>query len=49
MYEEHPEVIRYLDCLIDNVIDVREMSDFVTAFDSDMHKAGGKTIMLWNK
>lgn len=49
MYEEHPEVIRYLDCLIDNVIDVREMSDFVTAFDSDIHKAGGKTIMLWNK
>lgn len=49
MYSEHPEFVQYLDCLVDSVIEVREMSDFVTAFEADIRKAGGKTIMHWNK
>ena len=49
LYSEHPEMIRYLQCLIARVVDVNYMSDFVTAFESDIHKSGGKTIMRWNK
>lgn len=49
MYTEHPEMVRYLECLVDSVIEVNDMQDFVTAFEADIHKAGGKTIMYWNK
>jgi ribitol-5-phosphate 2-dehydrogenase len=49
MYTEHPEMVRYLECLVDNIIEVNDMQDFVTAFEADIHKAGGKTVMHWNK
>lgn len=49
MYEKHPEIVQYLECLVDNVIEVNDMTDFVTAFETDIHKAGGKTIMHWKK
>ena len=49
MYTDHPEFVRYLECLIDSVVEVRDMKDFVEAFEADIRKAGGKTIMLWNK
>ena len=26
-----------------------DMKDFITAFEADIRKAGGKTIMKWNK
>ena len=29
--------------------DIRTIEDFTKAFEADIHKAGGKTIMLWNK
>ena len=34
--------------LIDSVIDVRSVEDMNRAFESDIKKAGGKTIMKWN-
>ncbi len=49
MYTEHSEFVRYLECLIDSVVEIRDMKDFVEAFEADIRKAGGKTIMLWNK
>lgn len=49
MYQEHPETVRYLECLIGDIVDVKTMSDFNTAFETDIHKAGGKTVMLWKK
>lgn len=48
-YDRNPEVVNYLEYLIGEVIDVREVEDFTKAFEADIHKAGGKTIMLWNK
>lgn len=49
MYVDHPEFAVYLECLIDSVIEINDMTDFTTAFESDIRKAGGKTIMHWNK
>ena len=37
------------ECLVDSVIEVNDMTDFTTAFEADIRKAGGKTVMLWNK
>ncbi|MDO4869040.1 MAG: ribitol-5-phosphate dehydrogenase [Bacillota bacterium] len=48
-YDKNPEVVNYLDYLVGEVIDVRDIRDFTKAFEADIHKAGGKTIMVWNK
>lgn len=48
-YVENPEVVRYLERIVGDVIDVREIEDFTKAFEADIRKADGKTIMLWNK
>ena len=49
MCTEHPEIVDYLECLVDNIVEVNTMKDVVTAFEADIHKVGGKSIMLWNK
>lgn len=49
LYEENPEVVQYLENLVGEVVNVKEIKDFTTAFEADIHKAGGKTIMVWNK
>lgn len=48
MYEDHPEMLAYLDCLVNNIVEVESMSDIVRAFEEDIRKDGGKTIMTWN-
>ena len=48
-YVENPDVVRYLERIVGDVIDVREVEDFTKAFEADIRKADGKTIMLWNK
>ena len=45
---EHPEMVKHLKNLVGDVIDVRSVQDMHTAFEKDMAKAGGKTVMLWN-
>lgn len=48
-YLDNPDVVRYLERIVGDVIDVREIEDFTTAFEADIRKADGKTVMLWNK
>lgn len=49
MYEDHPDVIEYLEKIINQVVPVRSLSDMIKAFDTDIQKFGGKTIMLWQR
>lgn len=48
MYNKHPEIINYLSRLIGNIVDVREFKDIISAFELDIKKPFGKTIMHWN-
>jgi len=48
LYDQHPEVPRYLESLVDNVFDVRAIADMSSAFEADLRKNAGKTIMKWN-
>lgn len=48
MFQEHPEIVNHLKNIVGDVIDVRNVGDMHTAFEKDIAKAGGKTIMLWN-
>lgn len=48
-YEEHPETIEHLSRIVGKVIEVRTLADMIDAFDTDIQKIGGKTIMVWKK
>lgn len=48
-YNRNPEIVNYLEYLVGQVIEINEIKDFTTAFEADIHKSGGKTVMVWNK
>lgn len=48
-YRKQPEVTEYLSRIVGTVIEVRSISDMITAFEEDTKKSGGKTIMAWMK
>lgn len=49
LYKEHPEIIGYLSNIVGARIHVRDIADMNRAFEMDIHKSIGKTIMLWEK
>ena len=49
IYEEHPEIVDYLEDIVSQVIPVKNINDMNRAFDEDIRKAGGKTVMIWEK
>lgn len=48
MYAEHPESVEYLSALVGDVVDVRRAADISAAFEADLRKNMGKTIMCWD-
>ena len=49
LYEKYPEIVVYLENIAGSVLDVRNVSDIVAAFETDIHKLIGKTVMVWNE
>ena len=49
IYQSNPEVINYLSNIVGAVIPVRSIADMKKAFEMDIQKSFGKTIMLWEK
>jgi Threonine dehydrogenase and related Zn-dependent dehydrogenases len=49
LYEKHPEIVVYLENITGSVIDVRTVNDIAAAFETDIHKLIGKTVMVWNE
>ena len=49
MYGEHPEIVEYLQDIVNQVIHVHSIEDMTRAFDEDIRKTGGKTVMVWDK
>ena len=48
LYEQYPEIVRFLTHIIGNVVEVNSFADTKKAFELDTQKAFGKTIMHWN-
>lgn len=44
----HPEMVENLKNIVGEIVDVKSVEDMHKAFEKDIAKAGGKTIMLWN-
>lgn len=49
IYGEHPDIIDYLEKIVGAQIRVRSIRDIIEAFETDIHKISGKTIMIWDK
>lgn len=49
MYKKHPEIIDYLENIIGAQIRIRTLDDIVKAFETDIYKISGKTIIIWDK
>lgn len=47
VYRDDPEVVGYLQNLAGNVTAIRSVADMNQAFETDMQKSIGKTIMKW--
>ena len=48
LYREHPEIPVYLSRLAANTVEINQFSDIKLAFETDIKKAYGKTILHWN-
>ena len=46
---EHSDIIDYLEKIVGAQIHVRNIKDIIEAFETDIHKISGKTIMIWDK
>ena len=44
----HPEMVENLKNIVGEIVEVKSVEDMHKAFEKDIAKAGGKTIMLWN-
>ena len=47
LYASRPDVVSYLEKMVGAVVPVRDVKDMVAAFEMDIHKEMGKTVMLW--
>lgn len=47
LYCQHPEIARYLARLIGNVTKIRSVQDITRAFEEDLSKSWGKSVMVW--
>lgn len=49
LYVEQPQVVDYLENIVGEQVIIREIRDISRAFEKDIHKLIGKTIMVWDK
>ena len=48
LYTEYPEIVTYLENIVGSEVEVHGVKDIVQAFETDIHKLIGKTIMKWD-
>ncbi len=48
LYEARPDVVAYLEKMVGATLPIRSVKDITQAFEMDIHKQMGKTIMVWD-
>ena len=48
LYEENPDIINYLESIVGSKVEINEIKDISNAFETDIHKRLGKTVLIWN-
>lgn len=49
LYKNNPEIVSYLSNLVGAQVEIHNIKDMTQAFDMDINKSAGKTIMIWKK
>lgn len=49
LYEENPDIVYYLENIVGTTFKVSGLNDIREAFETDIHKLIGKTVMIWNE
>ncbi len=49
LYRQHPQIPSYLENIVGGEFRVRDIKDIRSAFESDIHKLMGKTVMIWDE
>lgn len=49
LYKQNPDIIMYLENIVGSQIKVRGVKEIMQAFETDIHKLIGKTIMVWDE
>ena len=49
LYEKDEDIVRYLESIVSNIVEIRTIKDMLDAFEADIKKKGGKTVMVWKK
>ncbi len=47
LYEKHPEIPKYLKRIVGAVVEIHGIDDMKRAFEMDIQKDFGKTVMIW--
>lgn len=48
IYKAYPEILSYLESLVGQIVPIRSVADISEAFEYDLRKTMGKTIMKWD-
>lgn len=48
LYEQNPDLVNYLESIVGSVVEVNSIEDIDKAFEEDIVKRMGKTVMKWN-
>ncbi len=49
LYRKHPQIVSYLENITGGQFRVRDIRDIRNAFEADIHKLMGKTVMIWDE
>lgn len=49
LYQTDPVILSYLENIVGSQVHVRDVKDIVAAFETDIHKLIGKTVMIWDE
>ncbi|OQD59391.1 putative ribitol-5-phosphate dehydrogenase [Methanobrevibacter arboriphilus JCM 13429 = DSM 1125] len=49
IFKEHPKILKYLENIINDIIEIRTLNDINLAFEKDFNSSFGKTVLIWNK
>lgn len=49
LYQQYPEIVGYLSNISGALVEINSIEDMNKAFEIDIQKSMGKTVMIWNK
>ena len=48
LYEENPDIANYLESIVGSKVEINDIKDITKAFETDIQKMIGKTVLIWN-